>query len=267
MEYCDVSVVIPYYQAKHTIDRAINSVYNQSLKPKEIVIIDDSGIIDDYKFLEKLKLKYKNLKIQIIRNNQNRGAAYSRNCGWNYATSKYIAFLDSDDSWEPDKLEYQYNFMEKNNAILSGHKLNISRIDLGFQENKVSFRRLLINNQFPTPTVMVRREIEERFDNNKRYVDDHLLWLEITYKYNDRVFLINKPLANVYKAMYGEDGLSSHLVKMEQGELDTYFKLYKKKKINFGILLLFFLFSLAKFLRRIVIVYVNKIKYWRGYSK
>jgi len=264
MKDCDVSVVIPYYNAKNTLERAIKSLQLQTVLPKEIIIINDNGNSKDDEFLSELQNKYIGLNIILSKNHENRGAAFSRNFGWNIARSKYIAFLDSDDSWEKEKLEHQYKFMESSSAVLSGHKLNISR---NYNElisfKKVSFKRLLINNLFPTPTVMIKRDINERFDNKKRYVDDHLLWLEIAHKYIDKVFLINKPLANVHKAMYGENGLSSHLLKMEQGELDVYFQLYRKKYINVAVFLGLLIFSLLKFFRRVLIIYSKKIISWR----
>ena len=267
LEKSNVSVVIPYYHASKTIERSLESIRQQTLQSKEVILINDNGNDSEDNYLESLIATFSDINLIILKNKVNKGAAYSRNLGWGHAKSKYIAFLDSDDSWDRLKLEVQYNFMESKKAIISGHKLNISRGTKGGLPERMSFLKMLLLNRFPTPTVMVKRNIEERFDSNKRYVDDHLLWLLIIEKYKGRAWLINRKLAFVYKSMFGESGLSSHLLKMELSELDNYYKLYRLNKIKTYTLLILVVLSLIKFIRRCIITVVVNLNPISFYQK
>jgi glycosyltransferase involved in cell wall biosynthesis len=95
-----VSIIIPYYNKKHTINRAVDSVINQTNCNWELIIVDDKGT-------EPLEInpKWKNYNINYIFNEQNVGAAKSRQHGQDLAKGKYIAFLDADDWWDEKFLE------------------------------------------------------------------------------------------------------------------------------------------------------------------
>ena len=94
-----VSVIIPTYNRKQTLKRAIQSVYIQSLPPFEIIVVDD-GSKDGTK--EWVKKKYPNIKYIYQKNS---GVSSARNKGIKTAQGKYISFLDSDDTWHKDKLK------------------------------------------------------------------------------------------------------------------------------------------------------------------
>lgn len=106
------SVIIPSFNSSKTLRRSLTSVANQSYKPSEVIIVDDNSsdyqnsirVIDDFK---------SNLNIKIFRNEINRGAAFSRNVGIEHAQSKYIAFIDSDDTWDADRLESAKNIIDE----------------------------------------------------------------------------------------------------------------------------------------------------------
>ncbi len=261
---CNVSVVIPYFRASKTIERALVSIASQSLLPEEVLLVDDNGDASDDDFLVSLKDKFSEIGLKIFKNKENQGAAYSRNIGWNNAKAKYIAFLDSDDSWEKDKLQIQYSIMEKTSSILSGHSYHLmNEIESGDESSfsTITFSSLLIKNKLITPSVMLLRNLEERFDPAKRYVDDHLLWLLISRKKRGKVIFINRSMAIIYKNMYGEAGLSSHLWNMEKGEIDTYYKVYKASGIGFFLTLLLCAYSLIKFVKRIIVSMLRKINH------
>lgn len=98
-----VSVVIPVYNRARELDRALASVRAQTLDDIEIIVVDDGSP-------EPLNLSQKNL--QVIRHPANRGAAAARNTGVAASCGRYIAFLDSDDLWRPEKLARQVAVME-----------------------------------------------------------------------------------------------------------------------------------------------------------
>ena len=95
---CDVSVIIPAYRAADYIDRAIGSVLNQTIYPKEVIVVDDGSDDNTSVKIE----KYTNNETPIIINKlyqKNKGAGAARNLAIEAATGKYVAFLDSDDEW------------------------------------------------------------------------------------------------------------------------------------------------------------------------
>ena len=112
-----VSVIIPYYKKRNFIKETIVSVINQSYDYLEILIIYDDINLNDLEFLQEIS-KLDN-RIKIINNNKRLGAGLSRNKGIEQSNGKYIAFIDADDTWAPDKLKDQISFMKKNNYQIS----------------------------------------------------------------------------------------------------------------------------------------------------
>ena len=112
-----VSVIIPYYKKRNFVKETIFSVINQSYDNLEIIIIYDDTNLNDLEFLQEIS-KLDN-RIKIINNNKRLGAGPSRNKGIERSNGKYIAFLDADDTWVPDKLKEQISFMRKN-----GHQIS-----------------------------------------------------------------------------------------------------------------------------------------------
>lgn len=111
-----VSVIIPTYKRAKYIERAINSVLNQTYKDYEIIVVDDNNPSTAYrKQLEKIMNKYKeNKKIIYIQHEKNRNGAAARNTGIRIARGKYITFLDDDDYFLPDRIRKLVEILEKN---------------------------------------------------------------------------------------------------------------------------------------------------------
>jgi glycosyltransferase involved in cell wall biosynthesis len=231
------------------------------MRPAELVLIDDASTDDTLSILKLIKAEYGDW-VNIISLEGNVGAASARNIGWNYASQPYIAFLDSDDSWHPQKVEIQYGYMNKNpSTALSGHlcskaiegesqNFNVEEI---IPMKIVGWWELLLKNQFATPTIMVKKDIKMRFQKGKRYMEDHLLWLEIVSE-NLKAVKLNLDLASVHKPMYGFSGLSSNLLMMELEELKNYKYLHKKNKINLCQFIFLITLSLLKYIKRLIIV-------------
>lgn len=106
MDSATISVVIPTYNRAHCIARALDSVLAQSVAPQEIIVVDDASRDDTASVLASYEGR-----IHYIRHARNAGASAARNTGIAAATSAWIAFLDSDDAWRPQKLERQLAFM------------------------------------------------------------------------------------------------------------------------------------------------------------
>ena len=115
-----VSIIMPTYRCGSFISKSINSVLAQTYQNWELIIVDDcscDGTIEIVKDYQK-----QDNRIVLFQNDINSGAAVSRNLALKNAKGHWIAFLDSDDLWEPTKLEKQINFMENNNYAFTYHE-------------------------------------------------------------------------------------------------------------------------------------------------
>jgi glycosyltransferase involved in cell wall biosynthesis len=262
-----VSVVIPCYRCASTIHRAIESVIAQTQKPKEVILIDDASSDETLAVLREFEQQYPDW-IKVIALAENQGAAYARNAGWALASQPYIAFLDADDAWHSKKIEIQFTYMNQHPEVtLSGHRHKLLNQDnhlpdwhIPSSTDAVSINKwdLLLSNKFITPSVMLRRDIAPRFFEHQRYMEDHLLWLEIIC---DGALVVKLPeeLAVIYKSSFGVTGLSANIFAMERSELNNYVHLYKIQHIGLFALIFLQAFSLFKFLRRLVIVGARKV--------
>jgi len=106
-----VSVVIPCYRCGATIKRAVDSVAAQTLRPAEVILIEDGSGDNTLEQLYRVQGEHPKDWIKIIALEKNSGPSFARNTGWDAATQPYIAFLDADDSWHPQKTEIQYQWM------------------------------------------------------------------------------------------------------------------------------------------------------------
>lgn len=261
-----VSVVIPCFRCASTIRRAVTSISKQTLKPAEVILVDDASGDGTLETLQQIAHEYPGW-VKVIALSQNQGVASARNSGWAAAEQPYIAFLDSDDAWHQKKVEIQYAYMVAHpDVVLNGHahrrkNSDTSDLDWALHEWKaepVTKKTLLFSNRFVTPSAMLRREIPFRFAEGKRHMEDHLLWLEIVCA-KLKVTRINAELAAIFKPAYGAAGLSAQLWSMERGDLDNYGQLYQSGCINFIQWLGLCIYSVLKFVRRLIL-------YW-GYMR
>ena len=110
-----ISIIIPTFNRAHLLERTINSVLKQTYTDFEIIIIDDASQDNTKDIVQ----RFKNKNIKYLRQNENKGAPAARNRGIQEAKGRYIAFLDSDDEWVPEKLEKQLALFEKSTGIQS----------------------------------------------------------------------------------------------------------------------------------------------------
>ncbi|OWP85199.1 hypothetical protein BWK59_01260 [Flavobacterium davisii] len=257
-----VSVIMPVYNAEDSVLESIKSVLLQTYVNWELIIVDDGSLDNSYnkikKFINEIDLEYRK-KIHLF-NQINSGPSVARNFGVYKSIGEFIAFIDSDDIWIPNKLYMQVDIANNNPDIgLIGGGFEKKNFDSSHSIVSINFRKLLFKNYFPTPTVLIRKEkFIFNFDPKKKYSEDYLTWMLITSQYN--AFYINEILAYNYisKREFGEKGLSSNLIKMERSELDNYFYLYKQKKIKFLTYILVCTYSLLKFVRRFLVSKIGR---------
>lgn len=112
-----VSIIMPSYNCGQFAEGTIRSVQAQTYKNWEVIFIDDCSTDNTIELVS--KLREKDSRIRLFQNHYNSGAAISRNNALREAKGRWIAFLDSDDLWEPEKLEKQVKFMEENGYAFS----------------------------------------------------------------------------------------------------------------------------------------------------
>ncbi|MDX8410931.1 MAG: glycosyltransferase family 2 protein [Mariprofundaceae bacterium] len=260
--YVPVSVIIPCYCCAGSIERAVDSVMAQTLLPKEMILVDDASP-DEGKTADKLRRLKKHFSnktdIKLIMEQVNGGPAVARNSAWNAATQPFIAFLDADDAWHPQKLEIQYAWMLANKDMTASwhdciqvydHE-PLAELPNDFSYTLMSKKGLLLSNDVYTRSVMLKRSTPFRFDPAKRVSEDYLLWLQIVCS-GYRMAKLDVPLGYYFKARYGEGGLSGRLWEMEKGELSTYWQLRSADHIGAFMAVLLSVYSLGKFARRLV---------------
>ena len=113
-----VSIIMPSYNTARFISKTIESVLEQTYKNWELLIVDDCSTDNT----DEIVSKYDDDRIIYLKNKKNSGAAVSRNKALKNAKGKWIAFLDSDDLWLPEKLERQLKFMVQNNYAFTYHE-------------------------------------------------------------------------------------------------------------------------------------------------
>ena len=207
-----VSIIMPSYNTGDLIQKSIESVLAQTYQNWELIIVDDCSKDNTDEVVDGIK----DSRIKYLKNEKNSGAAVSRNRALREATGKWIAFLDSDDLWAPDKLEKQIRFMENNGYHFSYTKyeeMNAEGIETGVT---VSGPRHITKTgmfNFCWPgclTVMYDREyvgdiqIADIKKNN-----DYAMWLKVCRKAD--CYLLDEVLAKYRRGRVGS--VSSHSVK------------------------------------------------------
>lgn len=258
-----VAVVIPTFNSASTIERALASVVGQTRLPDEVIVIDNASADDTISRVRAFAARHQKVTWQIEILPVNIGPGAARNRGWDLAKSDLIAFLDSDDSWRPEKLEMQCEVVRRfSDSVLFGHSYVVVRQDedtpRSIGANPVidhfGLRHFLLRNRLSTPTVMLRRTIPERFPTDVWHAEDFALWLTIVAAHGPAIFQ-RCALTLLHKSTYGESGLSANMTKMHQGELHAVRRLRQSRDIGtLGDALIMFWLKVKYLRRRIVMM-------------
>ena len=182
-----VSIITPNYNCAASIARTIESVIAQTYKEWEMLIVDDCSTDGSYEIA--LDYAAKDSRIKVLRNEKNSGAAVSRNKALDLAQGEFIAFLDSDDLWEPEKLEKQIAFMRENKCDFC-----YSRYDLIDEDNlpigkiaripkKLSYWKLLHHDYIGCLTAVYRSDFAKDLRSfNIKNNNDYGLFLQVVKK-------------------------------------------------------------------------------------
>ena len=227
-----ISVMIPVYNSARFLQEAIESVLAQTYKDYEIIVIDD-GSTDNTKevlapYCDRIRYIYQ----------QNQGASSARNKGIRYSQGEYIAFLDADDIWLPEKLHIQVDYLDNNQEIaliyswalwvdVNGRPLNKrNRSNRSLPTGDI-FNILFVRNFITPSSVMIRKRMLDTvglFDESLTHAEDHELWLRIAREFKG--FGINK-----YLCKYRDTPQSlskrnmENAFKCRRGVIEKYYKL------------------------------------------
>ena len=179
-----VSIIIPYFKKKKFIKQTINSIFKQTYKKYEIIIIYDDKDLTDLSYLKKAVKKIK--KKKIIINKKNYGAGISRNIGIKNAHGKFIAFLDADDVWAKNKLKEQIKFMKKEKVNFSYTSYSIINennriIKIIPAEESMTYNKLVKSCDIGLSTVIMKSNLfnKHKFPSIKTK-EDYVLWLQLS---------------------------------------------------------------------------------------
>jgi len=251
-----VAAIIPTFNSEKAVIRALDSVMNQSVRPQEIIVVDDASTDNTVDVVRKFAARHPELRLLV--NEQNLGPGPTRNRGWNLASSDFVAFLDADDSWHPQKLELQLKFFTENpgevacgtiHQIAGQTEATQVTIDSTSGISKFSLNDLLRRNRFTTPSTMLRRNIAQRFDPDLRLAEDYLLWMSIAADHG-HVSRINQPLTTLHKPIFGSAGLSSKTLAMFVGEIRALNSLRTTMRLSNSKFAFSVLWSALKLVRR-----------------
>ena len=181
----NISVVIPVYNRPDLLNRALSSVSKQTTQADEVLVVDDgsssSPDLSDF---------HEDLEIQCLRREKNLGVSAARNWGIQQARGKWIALLDSDDEWEPEKLEKQMRYIDQNPELLAIHTLEkwirrgnevIPPAYLDKSNNRL-WERSLKNCLICPSSVLLHRTVFESvgwFDESLPVCEDYDFWLRL----------------------------------------------------------------------------------------
>lgn len=194
----EVSIICPTYNSRRFVVEAVESVFTQSYKSWELLLIDDGSTDDTPSVLEGLSKSDSRIRTFLLRKNQ--GAAAARNHGITRSAGRYVAFLDSDDLWLPDKLNVQIAFMKREEVPMSFCAYRrideMGRVcsDLLPVPTYIDYQKLLLSNVIGCSTAMYdRKQCGMVLFPNIRKRQDYGLWLRIL-KHGHRAFGIPEDL-------------------------------------------------------------------------
>ena len=211
-----VSVVMPAYNCAASIGDSIESVLCQDV-PLELIVVNDRSPDD----LDAAMEKYlHDDRVVYVTNEQNMGAAKSRNRAMEMARGKYIAFLDSDDIWLPGKLKKQLDILEQTGCVLCCTARALMTPE-GVDDGRVipvteviTYKDLLRHNPIGCSSVVIRTEAAREFPmGHEDSHEDYIMWLQVLRKYGDARG-INEPLLRYRLSNTGKSGSKFHSAKM-----------------------------------------------------
>lgn len=259
-----ISIVVPTYNSANTILRSLDSVFKQTYQNFEVIICDDNSTDEINKILDQIK----DDRVKIIYLDNNQGSAVTRNTAMKIAQGEFIAFLDSDDEWYPNKLELQISLFSDRSVglVFGGAKIVKNNTKTSFYKPQKeweldSFRKLFLGQiSYITSTAIFRKECIDKvglMEPELRRNQDFDFFLRILKHYNLKI--IDKPLAvfNVNTKKTTFNRLQNSISFYENERISFFEENFTQKEIN-----LFF----ARKYRDLCGAFLRAREYIKGYN-
>jgi glycosyltransferase involved in cell wall biosynthesis len=253
------------YNAALTIFNTLESVRNQDFNGDiEIIIVNDGSSDSSPELAAQYKDEHKELHIRII-DKTNGGVASARNAGIKAADGEFIALLDADDEWLPNKLKTIMPYFENKEIDCIGSSRNGQVLKCGFKTIKILTRiypgDLVFRWNPSTPSVVFRKSIVEKigfYNENMKYAEDGEYWLRIAHNCGFFVIPDSLVITGGGKHDYGDSGLSGNLKGMHCGELKAIRSAYNMGAISRIMCNTAQLFAILKYIKRLIVVKLRK---------
>lgn len=177
-----ISIIMPAYNSAETIGESIRSVLSQTYVLWELIIINDASKDDTENIAN--AYAFEDIRIKLLTNPINSGVSYSRKRGVDSTQGDWIAFLDSDDLWTPDKLEKQVELLRKGNADLVFTGSSFIKTDstpyswIMLIPNQITYRQLLKQNVISNSSVLIRKGLlQKHMAVGDDMHEDYTCWL------------------------------------------------------------------------------------------
>lgn len=179
-----VSVITPVYNVEKYIDRTLNSVFLQTYKNIEIILVDDQSNDNSACIIKKHQEMHSEIVYYL--QPENKGAGHARNKALELAKGQYVAFLDADDIWKPEKIEKQINLLKDKSGSFCFTAIEMIDGDDNVIKGKrnvrdeIDYKFLLSNTMIPTSGVLIDRKIKGDFRMHiRRGGQDYATWLKL----------------------------------------------------------------------------------------
>lgn len=256
----NVSVIIPMFNSCDTIERTLNSIQQQSGEFINIVYLVDDGSEDaTINTVNKIIKRYEfPIKLLI---NPKKGVSSARNYGAHFVSTEWIAFLDADDMWLPDKFKKSTEYLSQleNVEMFGGRESTIPKYT---KIHKISPKDMFIKYAPVIQTTVVKTNVFNAvsgFDETMSYAEDLDFAVKVAANFDVYLLPFKDFLTNPDKKRFGDSGLSENLKLMLDGIERTLKKSFEKKEIRLHEYCYLYFWNKAKYIRRILIVFVRSL--------
>lgn len=259
----NISVIIPMYNSSYTIVSCLNSIKEQTAIDEilEVIVVNDGSNDNSETIVNDYKEKNKSLPI-ILLNKENGGVSSARNYGIQHSQGEWLALLDSDDCWLPNKIKIQKDLICNNNSIdFLGGAIDDSHLKILFKKVNTLYKASIFDlciKTFPqTSTVIFKKSIYDQiggYDESQNYAEDGNYFMKICSSGYNYFFHPSKVIEfGNGKPTFGHSGLSANLKEMHNGNIKNITELYEQDKIGKNFYVTIKIFENIKYLRRYIL--------------
>ncbi len=221
-----VSVIISTYNRAQFLIKAIESVLNQTFQSFELIIVDDGSTDETEKIVKEFQKKDKRIKYILLEENSG-GPSKPKNIGIDISSGKYLAFLDDDDEWFPEKLEKQLDIFKNNNnlTLVACNSLDVYEEKGTIKKYKIKKRKdyfvAILESCFihSSSSVIVKKDALNNvgfFDENLKIGEDWDMWIRILSQYHfsfteEPLFKYHIHNKNISQKLCEKDSIGDHL--------------------------------------------------------